>query len=540
MKAYTLTELKTWKKLKKHFKNIKQFQIKSLFEKDPDRFYKFSINWGPILFDYSKNLVTEETISLLYDLAEEIKIKEKVKMMFEGEKINVTEKRRVLHTALRNISSRPLIVDGVDIAEKVNQELDKIKRFAEDVREGRWRGITGEKIKYIVNIGIGGSCIGPKMIVHALSHTNKKDIKAYFMSNIDPIHVISIIKKIEPEKTIFIISSKSFTTQETMINAHFVREWFLSKIKNEKAISKHFVAVSTNLNAVEKFGIPKENTFCFWDWVGGRFSLWSSIGLSIAIFLGEKKFTDLLKGAGIIDEYFLNFPLYKNIPIIMALLSIWYTNFFNALVHMVVPYSEALKEFPAYLQQLEMESNGKSVTLEGKKTNYNTGYVITGGVGTDAQHSFFQLLHQGTITIPCDFIIFANDILGMTHHHKFLLANCFAQSKALVEGNKHLKENWPIYKIIEGNKPSNTFLVQELSAYSLGCLIALYEHKIFVEGLIWNINSFDQWGVELGKTLAKDILNKMNNNKSIIKDLDSSTKGLIEYYQKWTKSKSLN
>ncbi len=518
----------SWNKLKEHFDEIKSLSLKDLFDKDPRRFEKFSLKVGPIFFDFSKNLITEKTLSLLCQLAEEMKLKEKILKMYKGEKINITEQRSVLHIALRKKDREPIWVNGKNIMEDVICVLNKIKDFAEKVRNGEWRGFNGEKIKYVVNLGIGGSCLGPKMIIHALKHQSFNEIKTFFLSNIDPIHVFNILKEIEPKNTLFIISSKSFNTKETLENALYIKEWFLNSIKSSdpKIMSKHFIAVTSNVEKAKKFGIDKENIFPMWDWVGGRFSLWSSIGLSVAIALGAKRFEELLQGASLIDEHFLSAPFNKNLPVIMALLSIWYNNFFNSSVQMVIPYSESLKYLPEYLQQLEMESNGKSITLDGEIANYKTGYVVVGGIGTDVQHSFFQLLHQGTHFIPCDFIIFSKLPFDLKKHHKFLLANCLAQSKALMEGKE---EKEVIYKHIFGNKPSNTFLIEDLSPFSIGALIALYEHKIFVEGVIWNINSFDQWGVELGKRLADKIYNSFGSS---ISNLDSSTTGLIKEIKK--------
>ena len=522
------TSTSSWKKLEEHFKEIRSLSLKDLFHKDPKRFEKFSLKVGPILFDFSKNFITEKTLSFLCQLAEEMKLREKIFNMYRGEKINITEQRSVLHIALRKKDKEPILVNGKDIMKDVICALDKIKNFAEKIRKGEWRGFSGKRIKYVVNLGIGGSCLGPKMVIHALKHLSSNEIKTFFLSNIDPVHVCSVLKEIEPEYALFIISSKSFTTKETLENALYIKKWFLSSINTNdpKVISKHFVAITSNIEKAKEFGIDEENIFPMWEWVGGRFSLWSSIGLPIAIALGAKRFEELLQGASLVDKHFFSAPFDKNIPVIMALLSIWYNNFFNSCVQMIIPYSESLRYLPEYLQQLEMESNGKSTTLDERFVNYKTGYIVVGGVGTDVQHSFFQLLHQGTHFIPCDFIIFSKSPFDLKRHHKLLIANCLAQSKALMEGKE---EKEKIYKHISGNKPSNTLLIEDLSPFSIGSLIALYEHKIFVEGVIWNINSFDQWGVELGKRLADKIYNSFENPMS---NLDSSTTGLIKEIKK--------
>ncbi len=541
--------LNSWKKLNEHYEKMKNIHMRDLFKSDKERFNKFSIIFGDILFDYSKNIITEETISLLVKLAEEAKLNDAIEKMFSGDKINETEKRAVLHVALRNKSNTPIYVDGVDVMPEVNRVLNQMKEFSDKIISGEWKGYTGKKITDIVNIGIGGSDLGPVMVTEALKPYKKQDINAHFVSNVDGTHIAETLKKLNPETTLFIISSKTFTTQETMTNANTAREWFLSYAKDENHIKKHFVAVSTNEKEVKKFGIDPENMFVFWDWVGGRYSLWSAIGLSIACTIGFENFDALLSGAHKMDRHFKETPFEKNIPVIMALLGIWYNNFFNAETYAILPYDQYMHRFPAYLQQGDMESNGKSVDRSGKKVNYQTGPIIWGEPGTNGQHAFYQLIHQGTKLIPADFIAPAVSHNPIGDHHTKLLSNFFAQTEALMNGKTEeeviaeLKaqgkteeeiEKLKPFKIFEGNKPTNSILVKKITPEILGSLIAMYEHKIFVQGVIWNIFSFDQWGVELGKQLANKILPELKGEETISSH-DSSTNGLINTYKKMRK-----
>lgn len=542
---YYFSKSMYYKELKKHFDEIKHIHMKNLFKDDPYRFEKFSINLGPILFDYSKNRITEKTIELLLNLAHEASLENKIKGMFAGEIINTTEKRRVMHWALRVPENKEVIVDGKNITKDVWNVLKKMEDFVQKVRSKIHLGFTGKSITDIVNIGIGGSDLGPKMVVKALNFLIPKDIKIHFVSNIDPAHLTMTLKNLDPETTLFIISSKSFTTLETMENAKRARQWLVENLKTEDAVKNHFIAVSTNLKGVKEFGIAEENMFEFWDFVGGRYSLWSAIGISIALGIGFENFLQLLLGAHMVDEHFKNAPFKENIPVIMGLLDIWYINFFGANSIAILPYSQCLEEFPNHLQQLIMESNGKRVTKDNREVDYNTCPVIWGRVGTDGQHSFYQLIHQGTQLIPCDFIGFVKNPYNDEKTHNIFMANFFAQTKALMEGKdeqdvfNELKESGlPDEKVIEilphkifpGNRPSNSILIDELTPYTLGALIALYEHRTFVQGCIWNINSFDQWGVELGKVLAKGILKDLSVEDTC-NTYDSSTNGLINYYK---------
>jgi glucose-6-phosphate isomerase len=527
-----------WKKLQDHHKEMRHVQIKELFKDDQKRFKKFCFAMPDIICDFSKNIITETTLHLLLDLAYECELQKAIKAMFTGESINETEGRSVLHTALRNFSGKPVLSEGKDIMPEVKKSREHMHTFCGKVHSGEWKGYSGKKIKYIVNIGIGGSDLGPVMVTEALKPYWKKDIQPYFVSNIDGTDLSEVLKKITPEETLFLIASKTFTTQETMTNAKSAKEWFLRSAKDKKAVAKHFVALSTNEKDVEEFGIDKENMFVFWDWVGGRYSLWSSIGLSIALTIGYDNFEQLLKGAYETDKHFRENTFEKNIPVIMALISLWYIDFFGAQSEAILPYDQYLHRFPAYFQQGNMESNGKHVDRNGKRVNYTTGPVIWGEPGTNGQHAFYQLLHQGTLMIPCDFIapVFSHNPLG--EHHKILLSNFFAQTEALMNGKskKELQqENVPEklipFKAFDGNKPTNSFLVTRITPFTLGELIAMYEHKIFVQGVIWNIYSFDQWGVELGKQLAKKILPELENNDQVSAH-DSSTNGLINAYKK--------
>ncbi|HEY6083079.1 MAG TPA: glucose-6-phosphate isomerase [Chitinophagaceae bacterium] len=538
-------QTKTWKKLDAHHSWMLGAHIRKLFDGDPDRFGKFSLQLEDILFDYSKNIISEETIELLLELADECKVKEAIEAMFTGAHINETEDRAVLHTALRNFSGKPVMDNGKDVMPDVKAELDKMKKCCEKIHSGEWLGYTGKKIKYIVNIGIGGSDLGPVMVTEALKPYWKEGMQPYFVSNVDGTHIEETFKKVTPEETLFLIASKTFTTQETMTNAHTAREWFLQSARDEAHIRKHFAALSTNEKEVTRFGIDPANMFVFWDWVGGRYSLWSAIGLSIALSIGFDHFKELLEGAHATDNHFRDTEFSKNIPVIMALIGIWYGNFFGASTEAILPYDQYMHRFPAYFQQGNMESNGKSMDRNGERLHYESGPVIWGEPGTNGQHAFYQLIHQGTRLIPCDFIapVISHNPIG--DHHPKLLSNFFAQTEALMNGkNEHevreelekagkteeeIEKLLP-FKLFEGNRPTNSFLVKEITPRSLGMLIALYEHKIFVQGIIWNIFSFDQWGVELGKQLAGKILPELENDAEITSH-DPSTNGLINAYK---------
>lgn len=527
-----------WKALGNHKNEMASTHLRDLFRQDADRFKSFSLLLQDILFDYSKNLVTAETIQLLVQLANECGLKKAIDAMFGGEKINLTENRAVLHTALRNFSGRPVVTDGKDVMPEIQRVQAQMKTFCDDVHSGKWKGYTGRNIRYIVNIGIGGSDLGPVMVTEALRPYWINGIQTFFVSNVDGTHIAETLKKVNAEETLFLIASKTFTTQETMTNAFTAREWFLKHAQDEAHVARHFVALSTNEKEVVKFGIDKQNMFVFWDWVGGRYSLWSAIGLSIALTIGYGHFEELLKGAYAADEHFRVTPFEKNIPVIMALLGVWYTNFFGAQSEAILPYDQYLHRFAAYFQQGNMESNGKSVDRGGNPVDYNTGPVIWGEPGTNGQHAFYQLIHQGTLLIPCDFIAPAISHNAIGDHHVKLLSNFFAQTEALMNGKtveELKKENVPQelipYKMFAGNKPTNSILVQQITPYTLGQLIALYEHKIFTQGVIWNIYSFDQWGVELGKQLANNILPELNSD-SEVDSHDTSTNGLINAYKK--------
>jgi glucose-6-phosphate isomerase len=527
-----------WKNLQAHHEEAKTWQLKDLFRNDPDRFAKFSIRQGDILVDFSKNIITEKTLELLLNLAAECKVKDAMEAMFNGERINRTENRPVLHTALRNFSGNPVLVDGKDVMPDVQAVLRQMKSFCDHVHSGEHKGFTGKKIKYIVNIGIGGSDLGPYMVTEALTPYFVGDIKPYFVSNVDGTHMAETLKRITPDETIFLIASKTFTTQETMTNAKTARDWFL-KSASEKDIAKHFVALSTNEKDVVDFGIARENMFEFWDWVGGRYSLWSAIGLSIALSIGYSNFEQLLRGAHETDVHFRNTEFNQNIPVLLALIGLWYTDFFGTQTEAILPYDQYMHRFAAYFQQGNMESNGKSTDRNGEKVSYATGPVIWGEPGTNGQHAFYQLLHQGTVLVPCDFIAPAISHNNIGDHHKKLLSNFFAQTEALMNG-KSLEDakresgkgdpNVVTFRQFSGNKPTNSILLREVTPYNLGRLIALYEHKIFVQGVIWNIYSFDQWGVELGKQLASKILNELADEHPV-SGHDSSTNGLINTYK---------
>lgn len=540
-------QLAAYKKLKTHHKTISQKHLKTLFEEDTDRHKKFSIRFGDILLDYSKNRISTRTRSYLVQLAEEAGLSEAIEAMFTGQKINVTEGRAVLHTALRNRSNEPVIVDGADVMPDVNEVLAKMKDFSTRVRSGAWKGYTGKEITDIVNIGIGGSDLGPVMVTEALKAYAKNGLNVHFVSNVDGTHIAETVKLLNPETTLFMIASKTFTTQETMANAHSARSWFLEKASDEEHVKKHFVAISTNRSEVEKFGIDPENMFGFWDWVGGRYSLWSAIGLSIACYVGFQNFEQLLSGAHEMDKHFRTTKLERNIPVILALLGIWYNDFFDAQTQAILPYDQYMHRFAAYFQQGDMESNGKSTGRDGNPVGYQTGPVIWGEPGTNGQHAFYQLIHQGTKLIPCDFIAPAISHNPLGDHHKMLLSNFFAQTEALMNGKTDEEVRAELkaagksdaeigqiapFKVFSGNRPTNSILVKKITPKVLGSLIAMYEHKIFVQGIIWNIYSFDQWGVELGKQLANKIYPELQNDWPVTNH-DSSTNGLINQYKRW-------
>ncbi|MGN0022122.1 MAG: glucose-6-phosphate isomerase [Sphingobacterium hotanense] len=526
--------------------SINEKSLKELFQEDPQRFEKFSLYLKDILFDYSKNRIDEQTMALLVQLARECELEEAIKAMFDGEKINETEGRQVLHTALRNQSDKAVLVDGEDVMPLVREVLQRMKSFSDRVISGEWKGYTGKEITDVVNIGIGGSDLGPVMVTEALK-SYKTRLNVHFVSNVDGTHIAETIKNLNPETTLFLIASKTFTTQETMANANTGKEWFLKSGAKDADVAKHFAALSTNDKGVSAFGIDTANMFGFWDWVGGRYSLWSAIGLSICLSVGYDNFEALLKGAYEADEHFKNTPFEENIPVVMALLGIWYNNFFEAESHAILPYDEYLHRFAAYFQQGDMESNGKYIDRNGKRVDYQTGPVIWGEPGTNGQHAFYQLIHQGTKLIPCDFIAPAISHNPIGDHHQLLLSNFFAQTEALMNGKSEEEvvaelekagkskaeiDRLKPFKVFEGNRPTNSFLLKEITPESLGSLIALYEHKIFVQGIIWNIFSFDQWGVELGKQLANQILPELKGTESI-ESHDSSTNGLINQYKNW-------
>ncbi|WP_313374900.1 glucose-6-phosphate isomerase [Chishuiella sp.] len=541
-------DTKAWNKLETHFSVIEKLTIKELFEQNTKRFEGFSIQYPSLLVDYSKNRINAETIQLLIDLAKEMDVDGAIQQMFNGEKINQTEQRAVLHTALRNRSNEEVLVDGIDVMPQINEVLEQMKNFSEKVISGEWKGFSGKEITDVVNIGIGGSDLGPVMVTEALKHY-KTRLNVHFVSNVDGTHLAETFKTINPETTLFIVASKTFTTQETMTNAFSAKEWFLNSGAKEEDVAKHFVALSTNADGVSKFGIDTANMFQFWDWVGGRYSLWSAIGLSICLAVGFDKFEELLEGAHEMDVHFKTETLDQNIPVILALLGIWYNNFFGADSYALLPYEQYLSRFAAYFQQGDMESNGKYVGRNGEKVNYQTGPIIWGEPGTNGQHAFYQLIHQGTKLIPADFIAGANSLNKLGDHHAKLLSNFFAQTEALAFGKdeatvvdelkKAGKSETEIdyltaFKIFEGNRPTNSILYDVLTPKVLGNLIAMYEHKIFVQGVIWNIFSFDQWGVELGKQLANVILPELENDETITSH-DSSTNGLINTYKYWRK-----
>ena len=542
------TNTQAWMLLRKHYKDeMSRKHMRELFAQEPERFKKFSICLEEIVFDYSKNIINQKTLQLLLQLAEECKVKEAIHEMFAGIKINETEQRSVLHTALRNYSDTPILVDGKDIMPLIQKVKNQMHTFCNKIHSGNWKGYTGKPIKYIVNIGIGGSDLGPVMVTEALKSYWQPGIQAYFVSNVDGTHIAETLKMVTPDETLFLIASKTFTTQETMTNALTARAWFLKFANNEAHVAKHFAALSTNEEAVTKFGIDKANMFEFWDWVGGRYSLWSAIGLSIALTIGYDNFEQLLKGAYAVDVHVQKEKFDKNIPVLMALIGVWYTNFFGAQSEAILPYDQYMHRFAAYFQQGNMESNGKSTDRNGNRIDYATGPVIWGEPGTNGQHAFYQLIHQGTLVIPCDFIAPAISHNPIGDHHLKLMSNFFAQTEALMNGKsenevkielmkagKSEEENKKLvpFKVFTGNKPTNSILLKEITPYSLGSLIALYEHKIFIQGVIWNIFSFDQWGVELGKQLANNILPELEA-KELVSGHDSSTNALINIFKEF-------
>jgi len=532
-----------WRALQQHYSQTAHMQMRELFAADPQRFDKFSLRFQDILLDFSKNRITDETLSLLLDLAVQADLSGWIGKMFSGAKINCTEDRAVLHVALRNRSNRPILVDGVDVMPAVNAVLAQMRRFTEAVRAGVWRGYSGQPITDVVNIGIGGSDLGPVMVTEALKPYGAAHLKVHFVSNVDATHIAETLKHLSPATTLFVVASKTFTTQETLTNAHTARRWLLDAAGDDAAVAKHFVALSTNAEEVAKFGIDTANMFEFWDWVGGRYSLWSAIGLPIALYIGMDHFEELLAGAHDMDEHFRSAPLAKNLPVILALLGIWYNNFHAAQTHAILPYDQYMHRFPAYFQQGDMESNGKSVTRDGEPVSCSTGPVIWGEPGTNGQHAFYQLIHQGTKLVPADFLAPLESHNPLGQHHRILLSNCFAQTQALMMGKTAAEARAELlaqglsgealerllpHKVFAGNRPTNSILFRKLTPRTLGSLIAMYEHKIFVQGMIWNINSFDQWGVELGKQLAKAILPELETPGEVAAH-DASTNGLINH-----------
>jgi glucose-6-phosphate isomerase len=545
LKKIDPTKTQAWKSLLDHFETMKAVHMKDLFRADPERFKRFSIRFNDILVDYSKNRITQQTLRLLVALAEEAGLGEGIEKMFTGAGINETENRPVLHAALRNRANAPIYVNGQDVMPGVNAVLARMKSFSQKILSGEWRGYTGRKISDIVNIGIGGSDLGPVMVTECLRPYREKGISVHFVSNVDGTHIAETLKGLDPETTLFMVASKTFTTRETMTNAHTARTWFLNHAKETSRVARHFVAISTNADQVQAFGIDRENMFEFWDWVGGRYSLWSAIGLSIACFVGFENFEDLLQGAYEMDRHFRFAPFHENIPVILGLIGIWYNNFFGSETEAILPYDQYMHRFPAYFQQGNMESNGKSVDRNGNRVTYQTGPILWGEPGTNGQHAFYQLIHQGTKLVPADFLAPALSHNPIGDHHPILLSNFFAQTEALMNGKSEEEVNTELrkevkseediarirpYRMFDGNRPTNSILFTKLTPRVLGSLIAMYEHKIFVQGLIWNIFSFDQWGVELGKQLAKKILPELQDSAPISSH-DSSTNGLINCYK---------
>lgn len=543
-------DTQSWKKLEAHFQQIKHKHLKQFFSEDPSRAEKFSFTWEEFFVDFSKTHLTDETLRLLLELARETKVTEAIEQMFGGEKINQTEHRAVLHVALRNRVDNPIQVDGKNVMPEIQEVLRQIRDFSEKIRSGAWSGYTGKPIRNVVNIGIGGSDLGPVMVCKALQHYGHERLRMYFVSNVDGAHIYETLKQLDPEETLFLIVSKTFTTQETMANAETARAWFLSGGANENDIARHFVAVSTNTEAVARFGINTENMFRFWDFVGGRFSLWSAVGLSIALYVGFERFGELLEGARAMDEHFRTAPFEENLPVIIAMLGIWYTNFWDCATEAILPYDQYLERLPAYLQQAVMESNGKSTDRGGRPVAWKTSPVIWGEPGTNGQHSFYQLIHQGTQMIPSIFMAAAQPINNVGEHHNLLLSNFFAQPEALMNGKteeevfqemkakgiaeEEIKMLLP-FRVFKGNIPTISILYKKLTPYNLGALIALFEHRIFVQGVVWNIFSFDQWGVELGKVLASRILPELQDDKEI-QTHDASTRQLINQMKRMRKS----
>ncbi|VAW85456.1 Glucose-6-phosphate isomerase [hydrothermal vent metagenome] len=541
--------LPEWQALSQHRKEAENFHMRDLFRSDNQRFEKYTLTVGDIFLDFSKNIATEETFEKLFSLAHACDVPLWIKRMFSGEEINVTEGRAVLHTALRNRSDKPVFVDGADVIPDVQRVLAQMKIFSNAVRSGQWQGYTGKAITDVVNIGIGGSDLGPVMVVEALKPYAKAGLNTHFLSNIDGTQIVELLRSLNAETTLFIIASKTFTTHETLTNAHTARDWFLKSAPSTREIAKHFVALSTNRDEVVHFGIDANNMFEFWDWVGGRYSLWGAIGLSIAIQIGMEQFEALLEGAHSMDKHVQEAPLEKNMPVIMALLGVWYNNFFDAQTHAILPYDQYLHRFAAYLQQADMESNGKHVTKRGEDISYSSGPIIWGEPGSNGQHAFYQLIHQGTKLIPADFLVPMESHNPINTHHSILMSNFFAQTEALMKGKteaevkaemesrgideKEIERLLP-HRMFAGNRPSNSLLFTKLTPHVLGQLIALYEHKIFIQGIIWDVNSFDQWGVELGKQLAKTILSELDNNDEVTSH-DVSTNGLINYFKMHTK-----
>ena len=540
-----LTQLPAWKALTAHYQELSDVHMRDMFKGDPERFNKFSFYFKDILLDYSKNRINDKTMRLLFDLAREVELKPAIDRMFAGEKINNTEDRAVLHVALRNRSNQPVMVDGEDVMPAVNNVLSRMREFTEKVRSGEWLGCTGKRITDIVNIGIGGSDLGPVMVCEALKPFAKEGLRVHFVSNVDGTQIVETLKGLSRETTLFVIASKTFTTQETIANAKTARDWFLTRGGTKAAVAKHFVAVSTNAKAVENFGIDTDHMFEFWDWVGGRYSLWSAVGLSIALYIGMDHFENLLSGAHEMDEHFRTADFEENIPVVLALLGVWYNNFFDAESHAILPYDQYMHRFPAYFQQGDMESNGKRVTRDGEVVDYSTGPIIWGEPGTNGQHAFYQLIHQGTKLIPTDFLAPVDTKNPIGQHHMLLLSNFFAQTEALMLGKSKEEVRAELqaeglsgdaleallpHKVFPGNKPSNSVLFQRLLPETLGALIAMYEHKIYAQSVVWNLNAFDQWGVELGKQLARKILPELMLDGAVLSH-DSSTNGLINAYK---------
>ena len=540
------THLAAWKALEAHRAELGSVHMRDLFAADAARFDKFHLRFDEILLDFSKNIVTEKTIGLLRDLARQAGVPEMARRMFAGEKINTTENRAVLHVALRNRANTPIVVDGADVMPEVNAVLAHMRRFCDQVRSGAWKGFTGKEITDVVNIGIGGSDLGPVMVTETLKPYGHSRLRVHFVSNIDGTHLAETLKEVNPETVLFLVASKTFTTQETMTNAGSAREWFLAAAKDKAHVARHFAALSTNSAEVAKFGIDTANMFGFWDWVGGRYSFWSAIGLSIALYIGFDRFEELLEGGHAMDRHFLETPLESNLPATLGILGVWYNNFLGAQTHAILPYDQYMHRFAAYFQQGDMESNGKSVTRDGEPCLWSTGPVLWGEPGTNGQHAFYQLIHQGTKLIPCDFIAPVETHNALGQHHRILLSNYFAQTEALLKGKTPAEVRHELagskmsaaeldrlapQKTFAGNKPTNSILVQKITPRSLGMLVAMYEHKIFTQGVIWNINSYDQWGVELGKQLAKAILPELDGPAPVASH-DSSTNGLINDYKR--------